>query len=945
MAVIETWLTQDLKKPVPVQQLCGNFFSHNGNANRIGVRVYNGDSPASLSGTVSGYAVLTDGTTVPCTGSLSGNEASILLPAAAYVPGNIFITIMLTSGTTITTLAALAGNVVRARTDSQVDPGSVVTDWTNTINAALQTVENYTGNIIATPYASLTYPVPLGKYCIYNNLLYRCVSPIASSENWTASHWTQVKLADDVSDLKSAFDLTLVDQDASISYTKGSYWQSANGNVANSNKYARTTYKIYGYGYKNAVGLDSNTYIFGLVFFDGSDNVVGNIKTSDLSKIKYIPKTAIKYVVNIKREDNTNLSDADFTAIEGLVKHYALTDKTLLQENTPADAKATGEALTDAVENIEKTFVKTNGNLIFESGTIDADTGEFKTSTTRLRTLQNSFFRFNGVYNTRVYFSVASGFQIRYMEFSGVPTTQSNYTDNYSDFASGVGNGYWTLDPDKYYQFMVKKTDGSTIAVSDVGANDIILSWFAETDKTLSETNKSADAESSGHVRNSLISSANILYNGQDYSSVSLEGYSISFSTGARSENTTGRLCSCGYTLYKTDMMVLLGLPEYRWHAWSYRGMSSGNATHSNTEQQAINGTIPIFIKKNVQDRYFNIEFRRADGAVLTTDTSDPTSDYYKISHALKFVPAMSAPQKDTYDGFIFRLENEPSAIPIGDEALGYNDFIEQTWDHLSSDYTTVTKSVIGTSTTTSAIQTEYNIYKYVFEPPHYEKTVFLSAGCHGNEYEGFWGLYRLMRLIYDYGYKYPNLRKLRHKVRFIIVPVWNPWGVQNKVRNCPLGCPTQDNMNSEVTVDGTTYPAFTSKECQAIKAIFDEYEGELSLWVDLHTDPFSVEHTWKKGLYGYAEEYTAINRVLYGMTVDFRNILRDETGFRSIFTIYNTASTSTSSIPGYGNYRGVSSAVIEASINEFAQSGTSTEMKYAIEWYGNVIANMIEVT
>ena len=204
MAVIETWLMQDLKKPVPVQQLCGNFFSHNGNANRIGVRVYNGDSPATLSGTVSGYAVLTDGTTVPCTGSLSGNEASILLPAAAYVPGNIFITIMLTSGTTITTLAALAGNVVRARTDSQVDPGSVVTDWTNTINAALQTVENYTGNIIATPYASLTYPVPLGKYCIYNNLLYRCVSPIASSENWTASHWTQTKLADDVSDLKSA---------------------------------------------------------------------------------------------------------------------------------------------------------------------------------------------------------------------------------------------------------------------------------------------------------------------------------------------------------------------------------------------------------------------------------------------------------------------------------------------------------------------------------------------------------------------------------------------------------------------------------------------------------------------------------------------------------------------------------------------------------------------
>lgn len=204
MAVIETWLTQDLKEPVQVQHLCGSFFSHNGNANRIGVKVFDNGSAASLSGTVSGYAVIEDGTTVPCTGSLSGNQASVLLPAAAYVPGNVCVTIMMTSGTTVTTLAALVATVVEARTDTQVDPGSVVTDWTNTINAALQTVENYTGNIIATPYASLTYPVPLGKYCIYNNLLYRCISPISSSESWTSSHWVQTKLADDVSDLKSA---------------------------------------------------------------------------------------------------------------------------------------------------------------------------------------------------------------------------------------------------------------------------------------------------------------------------------------------------------------------------------------------------------------------------------------------------------------------------------------------------------------------------------------------------------------------------------------------------------------------------------------------------------------------------------------------------------------------------------------------------------------------
>lgn len=207
MAVIETWLDQDLQKPVQVKHLDGNLFSNNGNGNRIGVAVYNNGEPVTLTGTVSGYAVLADGTTVPCTGTRSGNKASILIPPAAYLPGAILISVFLTDGTTVTTLAAIASTVIQTRTNTQVDPGSVVTDWTQTINAAMQSVENAAenlGGIIATPYPSLTYPVPLGKYTYYNNNLYRCISPISASEEFTAAHWTQVRLGDDVSDLNRA---------------------------------------------------------------------------------------------------------------------------------------------------------------------------------------------------------------------------------------------------------------------------------------------------------------------------------------------------------------------------------------------------------------------------------------------------------------------------------------------------------------------------------------------------------------------------------------------------------------------------------------------------------------------------------------------------------------------------------------------------------------------
>jgi len=230
MAVIETWFEQDLQKAVQVQHLDGSLFSNNANGNRIGVVVYNNGVAASLSGTVSGYAVLPDGTTVPCTGSLSGNRASVLIPAAAYQPGIIFVSVFLTSGSTVTTLAAVAANVQQARTDSQVSPGSAVTDWTQTINAAMQAVVTANAANMAVEYGSLTYPVPVGKYTIYNDLLYRCTTPIATAESWTASHWTRVRIADEVSDLKSA--LAYADDKGLTIIEKSVIWQNGYVNAS-----------------------------------------------------------------------------------------------------------------------------------------------------------------------------------------------------------------------------------------------------------------------------------------------------------------------------------------------------------------------------------------------------------------------------------------------------------------------------------------------------------------------------------------------------------------------------------------------------------------------------------------------------------------------------------------------------------------------------------------
>ena len=56
--------------------------------------------------------------------------------------------------------------------------------------------------VVASAYSSSkTYKV--GDYVLHNSNLYRCITAITTAEAFTAAHWTQIVLADDVSDLKS----------------------------------------------------------------------------------------------------------------------------------------------------------------------------------------------------------------------------------------------------------------------------------------------------------------------------------------------------------------------------------------------------------------------------------------------------------------------------------------------------------------------------------------------------------------------------------------------------------------------------------------------------------------------------------------------------------------------------------------------------------------------
>ena len=140
MAVVETWVRCELTESVKVHYLKGNVFSQDSQGNKIGVEVYKDGEAVSLSGSVNGYCVLADGSTVPVSGARSGNKATITLLQACYaVPGPISIVVKLTDGNTITTLACVVGTVYLSKTDNMVTPSqTVITDWSQQISETLQ---------------------------------------------------------------------------------------------------------------------------------------------------------------------------------------------------------------------------------------------------------------------------------------------------------------------------------------------------------------------------------------------------------------------------------------------------------------------------------------------------------------------------------------------------------------------------------------------------------------------------------------------------------------------------------------------------------------------------------------------------------------------------------------------------------------------------------------
>ena len=164
-------------------------------------------NPVALSGTVAGIFRRPDNADIALTGTASDGIVSVTLTDSCYtVPGKFGLTIYTTADSKKTAVYAAIGTV--ASTSGGAVAGDTPQDVLGlilAIAAAVATIPpSYSGLIadIAPAYSnSALYPI--GAYSYHDGDLYRCIFPITTAETWTAAHWTEAIVSDDITILRN----------------------------------------------------------------------------------------------------------------------------------------------------------------------------------------------------------------------------------------------------------------------------------------------------------------------------------------------------------------------------------------------------------------------------------------------------------------------------------------------------------------------------------------------------------------------------------------------------------------------------------------------------------------------------------------------------------------------------------------------------------------------
>lgn len=145
--------TVKLEQPTSKMELQEPLAYDNTKAHAMQVTVVNDDGPEDLSGiSVVGSFLNAQGNTVDTIlGTVSGNVAQVILPAACYaVPGRFKFTMNMSKDDSVRTVLWVNGHVEKNTGGTPIDPGTPVTNYSTIIQQANEIVQAMDGIQIAT---------------------------------------------------------------------------------------------------------------------------------------------------------------------------------------------------------------------------------------------------------------------------------------------------------------------------------------------------------------------------------------------------------------------------------------------------------------------------------------------------------------------------------------------------------------------------------------------------------------------------------------------------------------------------------------------------------------------------------------------------------------------------------------------------------------------------
>lgn len=236
-------------------------------------------------------------------------------------------------------------------------------------------------------------------------------------------------------------------------------------------------------------------------------------------------------------------------------------------------------------------------------------------------------------------------------------------------------------------------------------------------------------------------------------------------------------------------------------------------------------------------------------------------------------------------------------------------------------------------------------IYKYVFTPKQYEKTLILGANMHGHSSDGdpkdgAIALYLFMKSLCEDWESDDKLSFLRWNCRLVVLPVQNPWGFNNNKRQNVTGVDINRNFSygwsaytpSENFAFGHDYKgtsAFSEKESQYIRDTLLLY-SDAAAYLDFHSWA-NVSIPFK-----YVNSSSSFSRL--------NNVADDISKY--LVTKYNTTRTLETTydpMPNGFNYAekvcNIPGCNPEFTVftSDFPQRG-SLQVTKMVEWYGNFI-------